>query len=51
MFTKFDTTNVVPSERFGYWHEVVCDRFVPASSLDKSQDDFDASLATRSIGP
>ena len=51
MFTKFDTTSVVARERFGYWHEVVCDRFVPASSLDKSQDDFDASLTTRSIGP
>jgi AraC-like DNA-binding protein len=51
LFTKFDTTIVPPSDRFGYWHDVVCGRFVPASSLDKSQNDFDASLVTRAVGP
>ena len=51
LFTKFDTTIVPASDRFGYWHDVVCGRFVPASSLDKSQNDFDASLVTRAVGP
>jgi AraC-like DNA-binding protein len=51
LYTKFDTTIVPASDRFGYWHDVVCGRFVPASSLDKSQNDFDASLVTRAVGP
>jgi AraC-like DNA-binding protein len=51
LFTKFDTTIVPASDRFGYWHDVVCGRFVPATSLDKSQSDFDASLVTRAVGP
>ncbi len=50
VFTKFDTARVAAKERFGYWHDVVCNRFVPASSLDKSQDRFDACLTTRTIG-
>jgi len=49
--TKFDTSCVEAKERFGYWHEVVCEHFVPASSLDKSHNDFGASLITRSVGP
>ena len=51
LYSKFDTTIVPASDRFGYWHDVVCGRFVPASSLDKSQNDFDASLVTRAVGP
>lgn len=51
VLTKFDTSCVGARDRFAYWHEVVCDHFVPATSLDKSHEEFDASLITRSIGP
>ena len=51
MLTTFDTSCVGARDRFGYWHEVVCGQFVPATSLDKSNANFDASLTTRSVGP
>lgn len=46
----YDTVDVSPRERFGYWHDVVCGQFVPATSLDKSTQNFHARLTTQSLG-
>ena len=50
MLVDFDTSRVCAKDRFGYWHDVVCGKFVPATSLDKSREDFNAHLTTRSLG-
>jgi AraC-like DNA-binding protein len=50
MLVNFDTSNVCAKDRFSYWHDVVCSKFVPATSHDKSRDDFNAHLTTRSFG-
>lgn len=51
VYTKLNTTSMAAKERFGYWHDVVCGQFVPASSFDKSHNDFDANLTAREVGP
>lgn len=51
MLTTFDTSRLGAKDRFAYWHEVCCEQFVPAASLDKSHDDFNACLTTRQVGP
>lgn len=50
MSVIFDTRVVRPEERFAYWRDVVCDRFVPAASVNRSQGPFDARLTSGRLG-
>jgi hypothetical protein len=42
----FHTLGHKPLQRFDYWHDVLCSRFVPAKSVNECERDFDATLTT-----
>lgn len=50
MRLEYRTSSVPPKERFEYWHEVVCKRFVSADSVHEETRLFDAALTTGSLG-
>jgi AraC-like DNA-binding protein len=46
------TSDKRPSERFEFWQEVVCKKYVSASAVtDVRDDDFAGSLISRDLGP
>lgn len=47
----FETTGVSPKTRFDYWHDVICQHFVPADSKLEARSDFDARFQTNALGP
>lgn len=50
MSAIFDTRTVRQDERFAYWRDVVCEHFVLADSLNRSQGSFDARLTSGRLG-
>lgn len=47
---QFDASSVKESERFAYWHEVICRSFCRAESRRLNDDAFEASLFRGSLG-
>lgn len=50
MRSTFFTAEIPLESRFGYWHDVVCKRFVDAESITASRENFDAALVSQSVG-
>lgn len=50
MRLEYRTSNVPLNERFEYWHDVVCQRFVSADSMNENINNFDAELTSRTVG-
>jgi len=50
MRLEYRTSSVPLKERFEYWHEVVCKRFVAAESVNENIKKFDAKLSSGAVG-
>lgn len=50
MREHFNTSDLIPAQRFEYWHDVVCKQFVTADSTDRSNNRFDACLKNQKFG-
>ncbi len=50
MELNYSTHAVGTTQRFGYWSDVVCSHFIPASSRVANREDFDARFSVRPLG-
>jgi AraC family transcriptional regulator, positive regulator of tynA and feaB len=50
MKTIFSTNGVHPRDRFDFWHEVACKQLVEHSSVAQSRQNFEAKIATGTLG-
>lgn len=50
MLEFFHTSSVQESERYAYWHEVICNNFCRAESKRLEDADFSASLSRGALG-
>jgi AraC family transcriptional regulator, positive regulator of tynA and feaB len=49
--TLFSTKGAHPRDRFDLWHSVACKQIVEHSSRPKSRPEFDAEIASGTLGP